>query len=562
MILFPLVVFITAFLLRLAYFVQFDTWAFLSDICSDPFMHFQLALNLVNHHSFFFESPENPNFTDYSGTAVSFYLAPFLWLKGIYPGLYFAKLGLIVIGSLSAVIVYALAHQLFKNRWAALASGILFTANPLSITETTLIMNDTLSLFFFLGTMLLLTRILNTKTASGWQVFFLGILTGLTAIARYVYVSLFPVVFLSLLLRPRKTPIQQRARRLILLSLAFLLTFGSWMARNWLIKKGPDPSKFLKSMKEYAAPFLTGEMPKENVAAELARRYRNFYFTPWDAEWLRGKIRQWAGGALSKAQAEDPHRAGLFLFAAAGLAAWALRYRQNPGVLPLLFFMLIYPLILITRYHLHARYRLPLITSYCVLSGGAIALLLDWGRLLLEKLRVPANGLARTARAASVFIPLLIVVSAAGETKNIFAKYRRSDEKIQGVAGLADKNGVILTLHNRNPWKIHQRTGLPVIYDFARTPFLVHQIPWGTQAVRELWRREPVEAYLKQEIFGQNKRAYVLGEDYWAFRKNLLDDGAPYSHVLINSKYELKLAKQDSQNPKFQLFELVAAKKE
>ena len=273
MIFFPAAVFIAAFLLRLAHFVQFDTWDFLSNSSIDSYMHFQLAMNLVNHGSFFCGSPEQPNFTDFSGIAVSFYLAPFLWWKGIYPGLYLAKIGLLLVGSLSSVLVYTLARQLFQNRWAALAAGLAFAAGPLSIGETTFIMNDTLALFFFLATMNLLAHVLRSERPSSKIVFSLGVLAGLTALARFAYFPILLVVFLSLLLRPK---------HLLLLSLAIFLTFGSWMTRYWLIKMGPHPSKFVKSMTNYAGGFLTNDLPKENAPHEFARRYRNYYFTPDD----------------------------------------------------------------------------------------------------------------------------------------------------------------------------------------------------------------------------------------------------------------------------------------
>ncbi len=507
-------------------------------------MHFQLAMNLVNHGSFFYGPLEHPNFTDYSGIAVSFYLAPFLLWKGIYPGIYLAKIGLLIVSASSSVLVYTFSRQLFQNSWAALAAGLAFAVCPLSIGEATFIMNDTLALFLFLATMNLLVWVLRSQRSCYKQVFFLGLLAGLTALARYAYFPIFPVVFLALLFQPKRFTFSQKACRLLLLALAIFLTFGGWMIRYWLIQSGPDPSKFVKSMTNYSGSFLTDDLPKENKGGELAARYRNFYFTRSDWKWLREKL----------GEAEDPHRAVLFLCAVAGLAAWALRYRRTPGVFPLLFFMLIYPLILITRHHLHARYRLPLIASYSILSSGAIA-------LLLEPLRFPLRLFQKIEPAASVFLSLLIVGFAVGETKQIFVNYRQSSEKLQWVATVADKNAVILTPHARNPWRIFARTGLPVVADFPHTAFLVDQIPLGTQNVRELWNQKSVEDYLEQEVFNQNKRAYVLGEDYKEFHRNLIAEGAPYAPLLKNSNYELKEAHKASHHPKFQLFELIPVKK-
>lgn len=133
-----------------------------------------------------------------------------------------------VVGSLTCLIVYALARKILV-RWAAALAALLVAGYWEFLFWTPFVLKETLALFLFTGALLLMSE--SAERRSGKVAFVSGCALGVASLARYPHVGFVPFLVGFLLSTDRA-----RLRRLILPVVAgIVLATSPWVVRNYLV---------------------------------------------------------------------------------------------------------------------------------------------------------------------------------------------------------------------------------------------------------------------------------------------------------------------------------------
>jgi 4-amino-4-deoxy-L-arabinose transferase-like glycosyltransferase len=145
-----------------------------------------------------------------------------------------ATLITIILGALTAVIVFDIAMSLFGSRRLAIASGVIFAFLPYRIYISNLIMADTLFAFLFSLVILLFVKMMTKETEiNGKNIAIFGVLLGITTLTRPVSQFLI-FIFVAFLLMLKHLQLKRKIVLAGFLVLSFLLTLSPWMIRNYV----------------------------------------------------------------------------------------------------------------------------------------------------------------------------------------------------------------------------------------------------------------------------------------------------------------------------------------
>lgn len=151
----------------------------------------------------------------------------------------------IVAGAATAVLVYALGTRLRDQR-AGIIGGIVIALFPSQIYFTSVLMTETLFVFFSAALVLVLIVLLaKRQSLEPWQALGLGLFLGFLALMRAEALLLVPLLLLLLLVLGHRWLQVAQAAALIAVGMAILIT--PWTVRNYvrfdefvLIRKPPN----------------------------------------------------------------------------------------------------------------------------------------------------------------------------------------------------------------------------------------------------------------------------------------------------------------------------------
>lgn len=136
-----IIVFSTAFTLRLIWLLIIYFSNYYGIYFSDSFEYLSLADNLKQLHIYSreYSAPYYPEFTRTPGYPVFILL-----VKSIFTSEYFVSLFQVIISSISAVLFYKLLLKLYSNSKLAFAGSLIYAVSFSSIIHSALILSDTL----------------------------------------------------------------------------------------------------------------------------------------------------------------------------------------------------------------------------------------------------------------------------------------------------------------------------------------------------------------------------------------------------------------------------------
>lgn len=218
----------------------------------DSRMYISLAKGILEHGKFcYVETPEAPHAERLPGYPS--FVAGLLW---IFSGNLLAIiLAQIVFDSLSCVLIFYLGEEVWKG--SGMLSGILGATNMGLITYSHFILTDSLFLFVFLSTILLMFRVL--KEPDWKNCFLLGIGYGIAALIRPVILylpALMATFILFFLVLKRGEPLLRTAVKTILICGVFLLMLSPWLMRNYYHYERIKYTVQSYDLLQYIVPFV------------------------------------------------------------------------------------------------------------------------------------------------------------------------------------------------------------------------------------------------------------------------------------------------------------------
>ena len=229
-----IILFLIAFLLRAVYAIVIQN-GFGSDVFvsySDATVYVKLANNII-HNNIFSEALLHPELVPDAMRTPGYpvFLVPFKFIGA--PNIIIVLFQDILAGLLT-VIIFRIALLLFKNKFVGIMSAIIFAIDPAMIYWSNLLMSDHLAGFFFS-----LFVLFFIKKRYGWA----GLLLGITAQIRPIFLYLFPIVILMIMylnreelkniLKTKKIKNKLFLKHTFLILFFFYLVLFPWMARNY-----------------------------------------------------------------------------------------------------------------------------------------------------------------------------------------------------------------------------------------------------------------------------------------------------------------------------------------
>jgi 4-amino-4-deoxy-L-arabinose transferase-like glycosyltransferase len=315
-----------------------------------------------------------------------------------------------ILGTIVVVLGYLLSMQVWNDRQAALVAAALIAVYPGLVIYSGLLQTETLYIAFFLLALWFAYRTMdNTRslTLAG-----LGLVSGLAALTRVVYLGFFPLL-LALLLWKRRTNGAPGGGKVVLALALFCVVTAPWTIRNYEIHHAlvPISSGGGNSLLTGSNPYATGtwrveegfeqwysEQAKgfgvadvtalsETERSELSGRIAREYIRTHPLDVLRlvmKKAHILLVYPITHSDSLVPLQALavgfdflLVLGAAVGIVA-SFRGRGRPGIIyaSIVFFVLVQLV-----FHSESRFRLPLLPLVCMLFGVGIATVVDKDRL-------------------------------------------------------------------------------------------------------------------------------------------------------------------------------------
>lgn len=240
-------------------------WSFIQP--SDQNIFIESAINLITNHDIkrypFAPSPIRAQFPP----LYELYLAFFFWIFGVYPGIQFSRVLMIILDTSIFIIIYFSIRNLFNQRWPLipLIPLAFFCIHPQMMNSSVDIMTDSLALFLFSLSLFFWTRIWGNKSKNEMvDGTLLGLFTGLTILTRVAYLGLILFLVVSLLTKyftqgkqflSLKVFYKQNKGIIVSLIIA-LFILNLWMIRNLSVIGS-------YTMSSYAGrTFIVGNHPK------------------------------------------------------------------------------------------------------------------------------------------------------------------------------------------------------------------------------------------------------------------------------------------------------------
>jgi len=324
-------------------------------------------------------------------------------------GLTLAHLLNCVLGVLVVFLCYVLCMEVFQDQLAALCAALCASLYPGLVVYSGVLQTETLYMVFFLGLFLVLYRLWERPTVVDCAA--LGILAGLAALTRAVFLGFVPLIVAMLWLRWKREGVPFAREAAVMVAL-FLVTLAPWTLRNYSIHGTlvPVSSWGGHSLLIGNNPYATGtwstkagfeewyserlhergissaqklsEVERGEIARSVAIGYMLSH--PLDVAALAlKKAHILLVYPITNSDSNVPLQAVavvadvlLLSLAAVGMfGGKSARTSLLPIVLALGYFALIQVVL-----HAEARYRLPLVPFICIFAGAGCASLLDVGQ--------------------------------------------------------------------------------------------------------------------------------------------------------------------------------------
>ncbi len=187
-------------------------------------------LNLIEHGTYTVYIGD-PNGYFFRPPGYSFFIGIFYLLSGknldlTYSLIIYAQLLLDIV---SIWLIYKIVFKFSENKIWSATTALLYTFYPFVIVWTPVIYAESSSVFFVL---MGLWVFLNNKIRNNY--FWSGLFFGFAALFRLQIVFFFPAILIALSIQYRKN-IYALLKKSIPFTLAFILSYGLWPARNYLL---------------------------------------------------------------------------------------------------------------------------------------------------------------------------------------------------------------------------------------------------------------------------------------------------------------------------------------
>lgn len=132
----------------------------------------------------------------FMGPVYYYFMAPFLWLWRLNP--VGPAIGVALVGILTVYLVYLLGKRVGGSTYSGIVAALFYGLSPVVIRFSRSSWNPNVVPFFSTSLLLLLLDII--KKPSGWKFFLIGLILGIGVQMHYVFLFLYPVVFIWLVL--------------------------------------------------------------------------------------------------------------------------------------------------------------------------------------------------------------------------------------------------------------------------------------------------------------------------------------------------------------------------
>jgi len=181
--------------------------------------HGTYSVNLNKETGYFFRPP------GYSFFIGFFYLTSGKNIDTAYKLIVWAQL---IFDTISIWLIYKIVQKIFSNKLFCVITAFLYATYPFIIVWNPVIYAESVSVFFLL---LGVWFFVNEKLK--YNYFFSGLILGLAALTRLQIIFIFPAIGLALMILYKKN-IPQLLRILVPVTIAFILSYGSWPFRNYI----------------------------------------------------------------------------------------------------------------------------------------------------------------------------------------------------------------------------------------------------------------------------------------------------------------------------------------
>ena len=342
-----------------------------------------------------------------------------------------------ILGTMVVVLGYLLSMQVWNDRLAALVAAALIAVYPGLVIYSGLLQTETLYIAFFLLALWFAYRAMDITTSLTMAG--LGLVSGLAALTRVVFLGFFPLLLALLWWKRRKNGAPGGGKVVLALTLFCVVTVP-WTIRNyeihhalvpissgggnslltgsnpyatgtWRVEEGFE-QWYSEQAKEFGVADITAlsETERSELSGRIAREYIRTH--PLDAlRLVMKKAHILLVYPITHSDSLVPLQAFsvgfdflLLLGAAVGFVA-SFRGRGRPGIIyaTTVFFVLAQLV-----FHSESRFRLPLLPLVCMLFGVGIATVVDKDRL---RELFSARGNTYRVLAAVTLVMLVYVVT-------------------------------------------------------------------------------------------------------------------------------------------------------
>lgn len=520
---------------------------------SDQNIFIESAINIVKNHDIK-RYPFGSQIRSQFPPLYDLYLACFFAIFGVYPGIEFSKILMIILDTSNFIIIYFSIRNLFNQRWPLipLIPLAFLCIHPLMVNSSIDIMTDSLSLFLFSLSLFFWTRIWGNKSKNEIiDGMLLGLFAGLTILTRVAYLGLVLFLAVSILVKHFTQDKQQflslkmlyKQNRGVIVSLIIAsLILNLWMVRNRFVIGaytmsshagrvfivGNHPGAVIDG---YSEP--PGRVANPDIFHRLEKDWNAYYFSE-AKKWIFKNpciflsnvfwrfIHFWI----------KPFNDSFWPFFSILLlpAFFTLFYlRLFTKLLPIYIFSLYYALTLSLSFFV-TRHRFPMFELILIVSTPSLLLIEKWFNSKRDKLKVIIG--------MTILVGCIVLITKIGVDmkKTLGAIHERPKGFYKWVRSTVPEQSVLLV--DENPFQVTKYTKIPSIFAHfygiegrlyptqamhinQDTCFLVDRIPYRATNVKylKLTHEEIYNAILAGTHF------FVFGETYM---KGYLESQDPF----------------------------------
>jgi len=262
----PLAVFLAAFLIRLVYLVQYQSFPAFYQPMVDELWHLEWARDILNAN---FRGDE----AYFRGPLYPYLLAFFLAITG--DSIFWSRFLQIIIASISAVFILHIGQRLISRKVGIIAA-FAYAAYGTFIFYDTMFLIPVLFVFLILLAVYLMIRCRERLDPAPWLL--TGLIMGLAAIARPNILVVLPLVMIWLYFEiPEKPEMKRRLLRPIIFLAAVLIPVFSVTLRNYLVT-----DEFILISSQGGVNFYIGNNPETEGLTMLMPEIDLDESLPWN----------------------------------------------------------------------------------------------------------------------------------------------------------------------------------------------------------------------------------------------------------------------------------------